>query len=74
MLVPQNIVLDDINITPEFVRTHIIQFDPTNQPAFVTLNGVFLCYPPLKALVVRLSMFPRFLNGKCIFGCVLSDA
>eukprot|EP00667_Euglena_gracilis_P005284 EG_transcript_5322 len=38
VLVPQNIVLDDIDITPEFVSTHVVRF--TTEPAFETLNGL----------------------------------
>eukprot|EP00668_Euglena_longa_P046530 GGOE01062215.1.p1 GENE.GGOE01062215.1~~GGOE01062215.1.p1 ORF type:complete len:727 (+),score=155.16 GGOE01062215.1:79-2259(+) len=38
VLVPQNIVLDDIDITLEFVSTHVVRF--TTEPSFETLNGL----------------------------------
>eukprot|EP00996_Jenningsia_fusiforme_P006717 NODE_836_length_1870_cov_14.971993_g758_i0.p1 GENE.NODE_836_length_1870_cov_14.971993_g758_i0~~NODE_836_length_1870_cov_14.971993_g758_i0.p1 ORF type:complete len:566 (-),score=79.14 NODE_836_length_1870_cov_14.971993_g758_i0:112-1809(-) len=38
VLVPQNIVLEDVSITPEFTRAHVIRLDPRGW--FSNLNGM----------------------------------
>eukprot|EP00906_Rhabdomonas_costata_P015956 RCo022866 len=40
VLVPQNVALEDVPITPAFARAHVIRFDPADQFAFTTLSGL----------------------------------